>query len=281
MLTLRYTLCDVFTARPLTGNALAVFSGALGAADATLQAIAREMNLSETVFLLPPTAGGTMRLRIFTPSVELPFAGHPVLGAAAVIGRSVQLDPLALETGAGIISVQLDRDGANVRGGRMHVPIPKVSLWSEPEALLAALGLVRSVLPVEVYDLGPRHVLVTVEDEATLAGLRPDLGRLAALHAGGVAVFCRTEAGLAARVFAPGVGVAEDPATGSAAGPLAVHACRHGWADFGTEVTIAQGAHLGRPSTLYATASGAADRISRVEVGGEVVIIGRGELRVP
>lgn len=281
MPNLRYTLCDVFTARPLTGNALAVFSGAQGLSQDTLQAIAREMNLSETVFLFPAAAGGTARLRIFTPQTELPFAGHPVLGAACVIGRSVHFNPLTLETGAGPITVELDREGAEVRGGRMLQPLPKITPWTEPEALLAALGGVQPVLPVELYDLGPRHIAVAVADPGTLAALRPDLGRLAALHPGGVAVFCRTPEGLAARVFAPGVGVAEDPATGSAAGPLAVHACRHGWAEFGATLTIAQGEHLGRPSTLYATAHGGPERLSRVEVGGDVVMMGRGELRVP
>ncbi|MCB9646934.1 MAG: PhzF family phenazine biosynthesis protein [Deltaproteobacteria bacterium] len=281
MPNLRYTLCDVFTARPLTGNALAVFSGAAGLAQDTLQAIAREMNLSETVFLLPPAQGGTMKLRIFTPQTELPFAGHPVLGAACVIGRTVQFNPLLLETGAGTISVELDREGADVRGGRMLQPLPKITPWPEPVALLAALGVPQASLPLEIYDLGPRHVMVAVDDPAVVAGLTPDLGRLAALHEGGVAVFARAEGGLVTRVFAPGVGVAEDPATGSAAGPIGAHACRHGWARFGETLTIAQGRELRRPSTLTAEVHGSAERLSRVEVGGEVVVVGRGELRVP
>lgn len=281
MRTLRYTLCDVFTDRPLTGNALAVFTGAGDLPDATLQAIAREMNLSETVFVYPPSAGGHVRLRIFTPKVELPFAGHPVLGAAGVIGRSVQTNPIDLETGAGVIQVLVEREGADVREARMRPPVPEISLWEKPDALLAALGVEKASLPIELYEQGPRHVLVALEEVATLRGLTPDSRALAALHEGGILAFARSGDGFEARSFAPGAGVDEDPATGSAAGPLALHACRHGWAEFGKTVEIAQGEALQRPSRLFATAEGDASRCTGLEVGGGVVVIGRGELRLP
>lgn len=280
MPTLRFNLCDVFTDRPLTGNPLAVFTGPGDLPTSTLQAIAREMNLSETVFVYPPQVGGQARLRIFTPKVELPFAGHPVLGSAAVIGRAVQTNPVHLETGAGVITVEVDRQGADVRGGRMIQPIPKITPWQDATALLEALGIAQSILPIEHYDLGPQHVLVTVADAAALAALKPDMQRLAAAHAGGIAVLARVESGLQMRVFAPGLGVNEDPATGSAAGPVAAHVCRHGWFEFGQTVEMTQGEAIDRPSQLYATVQGRADRISRVEVGGSVVMTGRGELRV-
>jgi len=280
MPTLRYTLCDVFTDRPLCGNALAVFTGAGDLPTDTLQAVAREMNLSEIVFVYPPKEGGQARLRIFTPKAELPFAGHPVLGAASVIGRSVQTNPVHLETGAGVVTVEVDRQGADVRGGQMTVPLPKVTPWADPEPLLAALGLAQSILPIELYDLGPQHVVLAVDSEAELQALDPDMGRLAKAHSGGITVIARRDAGLAMRVFAPALGVPEDPATGSAAGPVAAHVCRHGWFDFGQTVQIAQGEGLLRPSLLFATAHGSAERLLRVEVGGSVRTIGRGELRI-
>lgn len=281
MRTLRYTLCDVFTNRALSGNALAVFTGVGDLSDGGLQAIAREMNLSETVFVYPPSEGGQARLRIFTPKAELPFAGHPVLGAAAVIGRAVQTNPVHLETKAGVITVHVDRQGADVRGATMNSPVAQASPWSEPGDLLQALGVSQSILPVTLYDLGPKHVLVAVEDLETLQGLTPDFARLAAVHEGGTVVLAKGGPGLEVRVFAPALGVNEDPATGSAAGPLAQHTCQHGWFEFGETIEIAQGEGLNRPSQLFATAHGSADRVSRVEVSGSMVLIGRGELKVP
>lgn len=281
MHTLRYTLCDVFTDRPLTGNALAVFTGAGDLPTTTLQAVAREMNLSETVFVFPPSAGGQARLRIFTPSVELPFAGHPIIGAAGVIGRSVQTNPVELETEAGVIPVFVDRQGADVRGAKMRVPVPEITPYAETEALLGALGVSQVSLPVEHYDLGPKHIVVALDSEAAVEALSPDHNRLAALHKGGVAVYAKSGDGLLTRNFAPGVGVNEDPATGSAAGPVALHACRHAGLAFGAEIQIAQGESIQRPSMLYATAEGSAERCTGLEVGGGVVIIGRGELKLP
>lgn len=280
MRTLRYTLADVFTDRPLTGNPLAVFTGAGDLPDATLQAIAREMNLSETVFVYPPAGAGQARLRIFTPTTELPFAGHPVLGAAGVIGRSVQIDPISLETGAGLITVKVEREGADVRSAAMWVPVPEISPV-EPAAILAALGIEQASLPVERYDLGPSHVVVAVDEEETVRGLKPDFARLAAAHSGGIAVIVRSGDGIEARVFAPGAGVNEDPATGSAAGPIALHACRHGWFEFGKTIEIAQGEAISRPSRLFATAEGGPEACTGIEVSGGVVLVGRGELRLP
>ncbi len=281
MRTLRYTLCDVFTNRALSGNALAVFTGVGDLSDGTLQAIAREMNLSETVFVYPPSEGGQARLRIFTPKAELPFAGHPVLGAASVIGRAVQTNPVHLETKAGIITVHVDRQGADVRGATMNSPVATHEPFANSEALLAALGLSQSVLPIELYDLGPKHVLVTAENPETLQGLTPDFARLAEVHTGGIAVLAKGGPGIELRVFAPGLGVTEDPATGSAAGPVAQHVCQHEWFAYEETIEIAQGAGLDRPSRLFATAYGTAKRVHRVEVSGSMVLIGRGELKVP
>src|SRR5436309_10440368 len=122
--TLRYVVADVFTDVPLAGNQLAVFTDGRGVDDETMQKLAREMSFSETVFVLPPEAGGHARIRIFTPAAELPFAGHPVLGSAFVLGAPLQLVEIRLETGAGVISVTLEREGARIIFGRMQQPIP-------------------------------------------------------------------------------------------------------------------------------------------------------------
>jgi trans-2,3-dihydro-3-hydroxyanthranilate isomerase len=277
--TFRYVVADVFTDTPLTGNQLAVFTDARDIAESVLQPLARELNFSETVFVLPPEHDGHVRIRIFTPATELPFAGHPCLGAAFVLAGPLQLDELRLETGAGVIPVRLRRDGARIAFGWMTQPIPSWRPFDQEDDLLAALGVERSGLPVELYDLGPTHVYVELPDEDAVARLEPDIGRLARLPVG-VNCFAGSGRHWKTRMFAPAFGVAEDPATGSAAGPLAVHLARHGRIAFGDEIEISQGAELQRPSVLHARADGSADRIERVEVGGSAVIVARGEFRL-
>src|SRR5437660_4933821 len=157
MASLRYVIADVFTDTPLTGNQLAVFTDGREVDDETMQKLAHEMNFSETVFVLPPEQGGHARIRIFTPVAELPFAGHPVLGSAFVLGMPLQLGEIRLETGAGVIPVTLERDGARIVFGRMTQPTPVWEACAFEAELLAALGVERSLLPVEVYDNGARH----------------------------------------------------------------------------------------------------------------------------
>jgi trans-2,3-dihydro-3-hydroxyanthranilate isomerase len=278
----RYVVCDVFTERPLEGNPLAVFTDARGIPDALLQPLARELHLSETVFCYPARAGGHVRIRIFTPDHELPFAGHPVLGSAFVLAAPLQLPEIVLETGVGPVPVRLEREGARIVFGRMVQPVPKVEPFPEAASLLRALGVERATLPVELYDNGPRHVFVTVSSEAEVAALRPDFQALARLLPRGT-TNCFAAAGRRAktRAFAPGAGVLEDPATGSAAGPLACHLARHGRIAFGEEIEIRQGAEIGRPSVLFVRVDGTADRIERVEVSGSAVTVARGEFRLP
>ena len=277
----RYVLCDVFTDTPLTGNQLAVFTDGRGLDDETMQAIARELKLSETTFVFPAEQGGHAKVRIFTPATELPFAGHPTLGTAFVLAAPMQLLEIRLETGMGIVPVRLEREGARIVFGRMEQPLPGIEPY-EPEAeLLSALGVENSELPVERYDNGVQHVYVALGSEDEVARLRPDLNRLAELE-GVVGVNCFAGAGgrWKTRMFAPASGVPEDPATGSAAGPLALHLARHGRIAFGDEIEITQGVEIDRPSTLYARADGNADNVERVEVGGSAVVIARGELQV-
>jgi len=281
MADFRYVICDVFTDRPLAGNQLAVFTDARALPERWLQLLAREINFAETVFVYPPASGGHARIRIFTPMRELPFAGHPVLGTAFVLAGPLQLPAITLETGAGPVPVSLDRDGPRITFGRMPQPIPTIEKLGAEADLLRALGVVRSALPIEVYVNGPRHAFVVLESEAEVAALRPDLGALARLPDGTMANCC-AGAGRRwkTRMFAPAAGVNEDPATGSAAGPLACHLARHGRIAFGDEIEIAQGAEIGRPSTLYARAEGGPDRITRIEVSGAAVVVARGEFRL-
>ncbi|MBM4363248.1 MAG: PhzF family phenazine biosynthesis protein, partial [Deltaproteobacteria bacterium] len=273
MLELRYVLVDVFTERSLTGNALAVFTDARGLDDATLQALARELALSETVFVLPARERGHARLRIFSPRAELPFAGHPTLGAAIVLGEPLQAEVLRLETGRGTVPVALEREGARVTAGWMELPVSEGSAVADPSRLLAALGVESVSLPVTAYTSGPEHLLVAVDSPATVRALAPDLRALAALTSACVSVFAAEGARVKTRMFAPALGIDEDPATGSAAGPIAAHLVRHGRVAPGTTVDIEQGAELERPSRLHARVDGAADRVERVTVGGSGLII--------
>jgi trans-2,3-dihydro-3-hydroxyanthranilate isomerase len=276
----RYVVADVFTDRPLAGNQLAVFTDARELPEELMQPLARELNLSETVFVLPGRSAGQVRVRIFTPAVELPFAGHPILGTAFVLAGPLQRDEIVLETGAGPVPVRLERDGPRIVFGRMTQPVPTWRPYEREAELLAALRVERSLLPVELYDLGPTFAYVTLESPEQVAALRPDFSTLGDHQVGAYCV-----AGAArrwkSRMFAPFHGVSEDPATGSAAGPLAVHLARHGRIAWGDEIEVSQGAEIGRPSALYARAEGAGDAVERVEVGGSAVVVARGEFRLP
>ena len=277
----RYVICDVFTDAPLAGNPLAVFTDARLIPEKLLQPIAREMNLSETVFVYPAAKGGHARIRIFTPFNELPFAGHPVLGSAFVLAAPLQLPTIVLETGIGLVPIVLERDGPRITFGRMTQPLPTVSAEPAAAAIVAALGGVKPVLPVERYVNGPTHVLVTVGSTDDVAKLTPDFGALAKATSAGVSCFAGSGRHYKTRMFAPGHGINEDPATGSAAGPLACHLVRHGRLAPGDEIEISQGMEIGRPSTLFARASGMRERIESVEVGGCAVTVARGEFRLP
>ena len=222
MATFRYVLCDVFTDRPLEGNQLAVFTDARGLEAETMQALALETKLSESVFVLPAEQGGHARIRIFTPTKELQFAGHPTLGAAFVLGGPLQLVEIRLETGAGIVPVLLEREGARIVFGWMEQPMPTWRPSATRTELLAALGVEGAELPVEVYDNGIRARLrrprLARGGGGAAAGLRAP-GRAAETDC--VNCFAGDGGEWKTRMFAPDSGVDEDPATGSAAGPLA------------------------------------------------------------
>jgi trans-2,3-dihydro-3-hydroxyanthranilate isomerase len=286
-MSLAYVIVDVFTDTPLQGNQLAVFEDGSALSDDQMQRLAREMNLSETVFLLPAEDGGDARMRIFTPAAELPFAGHPVLGTAFVVGEARQLTSVQLETAAAAVPLKLTRsrqhggsadDIGQITFAWMRQPIPGWALFPRTAQLLAALGVPASGLPVESYTNGPTHVYVELPDEAAVTALKPHITALAGFA--GACVYCFAGSGRhwRSRMFAPAaLGVTEDPATGSAAGPLAIHLARHGRIGFGEEIEIRQGAEIGRPSVLRARVNGSPAGIKNVEVGGAAVIVARGE----
>jgi len=274
----RYVLADVFTDVPLAGNQLAVFTDARDLDELTMQALAKETNLAETVFVLPPSNDeADVRIRIFTPAVELPFAGHPTLGAAFVLGGPLSKIVIRLETAAGVVPVELERDGPRIVFGQMDQPLPSWQAVADPAPILSALGVSGSSLPVERYDLGPGHVYVELESPEAVTALAPDVAALARATRDGTNCFARDGSRWKTRMFAPNHGVVEDAATGSAAGPLSVHLARHGRIAFGERIEISQGTEIGRPSTLYATAFGTGDSIERVTVGGSAVVVARGE----
>jgi trans-2,3-dihydro-3-hydroxyanthranilate isomerase len=276
----RYVIADVFTDTPLTGNQLAVYTDARGIPEDRLQDIAREMNFSETVFVLPPEGNGHVRIRIFTPSTELPFAGHPTLGSAFVLAGPLQLIEIRIETGAGVVPVRVEREGARISFGWMEQPVPTWQPYADEDEALAALGVAGSTLPVEEYDNGPRFVAVGLDSEQAVAAVDPDMARLKRLGQRGFNTFSGEGTRWKTRMFGPALGVNEDPATGSAAGPLGVHLLRHGLIESGQEIELTQGVEIHRPSKLYVRVTGAPEQIERVEVGGEAVIVAKGELQL-
>ena len=282
MRTLRYVVVDVFTDRALEGNQLAVFTDARELDAADMQALARELKFSESTFVLPPEQGGHAKMRIFTPVTELPFAGHPTLGTAFVLGGPLQAAELNLETGNGIVTVALERDdGGRITFGRMEQPLPKIEPYEGEEELLAALGVKRSRAAGRA--VRQRHAPRLRRSRLRGAGSSLEAGLHAPLELPpvlGINCFAGSGKRWKTRMFAPAAGVAEDPATGSAAGPLALHLARHGRISFGDEIEISQGAEIKRPSTLYARVEGNADEVERVEVGGSAVTVARGEFRL-
>jgi trans-2,3-dihydro-3-hydroxyanthranilate isomerase len=272
----RFVVADVFTDVPLAGNQLAVFTDAREIPEDRLQPLAREINFAETVFAYPAAGVGHARIRIFTPALELPFAGHPVLGTAFVLGGPLQLDELRLETGAGVVPIRLERDGSRIAFGWMKQPAFPFEPYDRVDELLAVLGVEESGLPVELYRQGPGHVLVELASPEAVVALRPNADALMEVSPYGTVCVARDGESWKARVFVPAHGVLEDAATGSAAGPLALHLARHGRIGFGDEIVIHQGAEIGRPSTLHAVARSPEE----VEVGGSAVVVARGEFRL-
>jgi trans-2,3-dihydro-3-hydroxyanthranilate isomerase len=287
---LRLYHLDVFAERPYEGNPLAVVTGGAALDAAAMQAIARELHLSETVFVLPPEAAEragevAARLRIFTPAAELPFAGHPSVGAAwwlaSFAGAPAEF---ALEVEAGRLAAIVEGEGP----GPVWVRAPRpaqaavADLAGLNRAVLAAAGLGGGDLAgpePQVWNTGNEHHVTLLGPGADLAGLRPDLGALAEAlgQRGWLAVSLGSAGHARVRYFAPGLGVAEDPATGSAAAALVGYLAAHapGALDGGA-LRIVQGVELGQPSLLLA-----ARRDGDTWIGGRCHLLYQADLLAP
>ncbi|NIO70480.1 MAG: PhzF family phenazine biosynthesis isomerase [Anaerolineae bacterium] len=302
----RFIQVDVFTDKPFGGNPLAVFPEAEGLTTEEMQHLAREMNLSETTFVLPPQApGADFKVRIFTPAVELPFAGHPVVGThwvLAHLGRVNLHEPVTqvrFELGVGVLPADLHVVGGQVERVVMTQDRPTFhDVLEDVTDLTTGLGLppeavTETGLLVHVVSTGVPQMMVPVRSLVEVQGL--DAGQLnipalnRACHAVGtqcVMVFTfeaeRPEATVHVRMFAPLLGVPEDPATGSANGALGAYLVHHRAVPVTeptTHIVSEQGAELGRPSTLYVEVDSVGEEITAVRVGGQVVLVVEGVVR--
>lgn len=283
MSTLDYQIVDVFTDRAFAGNPLAVVFGAHELATEQLLAIAREFNLSETVFILPPTDpdAATYRARIFTPKVELPFAGHPSVGAAVVQaggpGRVIQ------ECGAGLLPIEVTADGrATLTGG-----VPSIGPELDPAPLLAVAGLTAADF------VGPAPRMAGCGIEFPYLAVRPDAVARAVLDHGAavregiddvlIVGWDAATSRAHVRMFGPGVGVVEDPATGSAALGLGVWLVANGLlpGEGVSSYTVLQGTEIQRPSTLECTVAAEGGVAVRATVTGQVVPVAEGRITIP
>jgi trans-2,3-dihydro-3-hydroxyanthranilate isomerase len=292
--TLKFYQADVFTGDPFGGNPVAVFPDAQGLSDYQLQQIAREMNLSETVFVLPPTDGAAVvRLRIFTPTQELPFAGHPVLGTFYVLA---QLGLIAATDGVtrvmqecniGLFPVELHAREGEVTLVVMTQPKPEflgpVGAMEDVYQIARALGLPKYVItdmkwPIEVVSTGLPVIIVPMRTLTAVRSIQPDPSAIMDLcsrfGANGLMAFTTVtvepSATVHARMFAPSIGILEDPATGSASGALGAYLVQNGVVDVAptTEIVIEQGYEIERPSQILVRVESDDDIIQTVKVGG-------------
>lgn len=301
----RFYQLDVFTRTPLSGNPLAVFPDARGLPDAQMQALAREMNLSETTFVLPSDVA-TRRVRFFTPTAEIPLAGHPTIGTWWLLTELRLLDTpadgrhrMTQETGAGVLPVDIRLEDGTPQAVEMVQKLPEFGeCMSDTARLSAALGgkadLVLDNPGPEVVSTGLPQLMVPIR---SLDGLRAlpsggSGGELAGLlrELGADCAMCYTletespDATVHCRMFAPGLGVPEDPATGSAAGALGSYLVRHGVIrpkENAAKIIVEQGLEIGRSSKIEVTiAVDTGGAVTEVRVGGEAVTVIEGEVRL-
>ena len=299
----RFLTADVFTDRPFGGNPLAVLPDASALDPARMQQVAREFNLSETVFVLPPDEPAhDRRLRIFTPAREVPFAGHPTIGTALVLATIGALElagettRITFEEGAGPVPVTIRAVGGRPAFAELTAPVPPaVRPAPEPEALAAMLGLATADLRLDAglpasASTGLPFLIIELEDAAALGRARLDqaLWRrlLADAWAKEVYLVTRDVTGLAAdfraRMFAPAADIAEDPATGSAAAALGGWlGLREAAADGTARYVVLQGLEMGRPSRLEIAVEMRAGAVAAVRVGGAAVLVSEGTIEVP
>lgn len=291
---LNYLLLDVFTTEPLTGNQLAVVLKADGLLDNQMQAIAREFGLSETVFLTRPqyeryTAG----VRIFTPQMELPFAGHPTVGAAVVVALQQRLTAVRLEERIGLITCVVDKADKRTAHVRFALPQLPEEAGKSPDAnaIASALGIQPEevgcgLYQPSVYSAGVLFYLVPVRNAVVLKRLKLDQHRWSEIFPLGehsVYVFTpvpeEKDTDFAARMFSPGMGLGEDPGTGAAAAALIGLLAKHtSFADGQVEYQIRQGLEMGRPCRISVQIRKDAGALTHGGIGGHAVIVGEGSL---
>lgn len=302
--SLQFYQADVFTDLPFGGNPVAVVPDATGLTDHELQQIAREMNLSETVFVVPPTdPAAAVKLRIFTPTQEIPFAGHPVLGTFYVLGKLGRLTlkapvtRLLHECNIGLYPVEIHLRDGEITRVVMSQPKPQFLGAVEPVKDLFevanALGLAKSQidgtkLPVEVVSTGLPVMIVPVRTLTAVRSIVPDITAINDLcnryGANGMMVFTsmtvEEQSAVHTRMFAPPIGVNEDPATGSASGALGAYLVQNGVVKVGptTLITAEQGYEVDRPSRILIQVESDDDAIQEVKVGGQVVMVIQGTL---
>jgi trans-2,3-dihydro-3-hydroxyanthranilate isomerase len=305
----KFVQLDVFTRTPLTGNPLAVFTDARGLSDEQMQALAREMNLSETTFILPRDpeieAEKGKRVRIFTVEEELPFAGHPTLGTALYLYHAASSHPdnVALDLNVGKIDIRFRRDSNpnsprrvfdrtgvsdRVAGnvfGEMRQRDPEFGLTLPRDAVAGVLrggvDQIASEWPSQIVSTGFPFAIVPIRDAKSLANLKPDLGQTSDLLKGTGGRFIyficpedrQARGEVRARMFFYG---GEDPATGSAAGCAISWMVRHGLAQSDEQILIRQGVEAGRPSEIFVRATLENENVTNVRVGGYAVEVLRG-----
>ena len=302
MPVLQYVHLDVFTDQPFTGNQLAVFLDATGIDEQLMQRIANEMAFPETTFVFPPEAPGTdARVRIFTPSRELPMAGHPTIGTAFALAGAGRLragaDKAVLGLGIGPTTVRLEWGPSGLCFAWMTQPLPELGhVVADTVAVAAALNvhavdLVGGNLPVQVASSGVPFLYVPLKSRAAVDAAAVDRAKLCALLRAvsldelPVFVFspepAEDDAAVYSRMFAPGFGIAEDPATGGASGPLGAYLLKYNIvsADTASRLVSLQGVRMGRPSRIYIALSIRAGALEEVRVGGEAVVVGDGTVR--
>lgn len=299
---MRYLHLDVFTDTPFEGNQLAVFPDPGGAGAELMQAITREMNFSECTFIFPPERGGDAGMRIFTPGSELPMAGHPTIGSTFALAHEGVIAPgrdrFTFELGVGPTPVDLEWDGDRLSFAWMTQPLPEFgATLDDRAALVTAVSLDPPDLldsPVQVVSCGVPFLFVPLATRGAVDAVSVDRRALArVLRDAGLdelpSFFFTPDPGESAggetvysRMLAPGFGIAEDPATGGASGPLGCYLLRHGFIDpvqAGSVISL-QGVAMKRPSRIHISIDGERDTITRVRVGGTSVIVGSGEIAV-
>ncbi|MDT5121722.1 MAG: trans-2,3-dihydro-3-hydroxyanthranilate isomerase [Acidobacteriota bacterium] len=302
MRKLRYHLVDVFTERAFGGNQLAVCTDGRDLSSELMQAIAKEFNLSETTFVLPPEdSSNNYRVRIFTPGSELPMAGHPTVGTSFILARERMIEvsgdetTIRLEEGVGTIPVQLNfKDGQpDLIWMQQLLPTfgPRLEdVRGVAEMLSITPDDIEESLPIEVVSCGVPFLYVPLKSLQAARSIRFRLDvwekLLGNLGVSEVFVFTKETAlegsSVHSRMFAPALGIREDPATGAASGPLGCYLVRHKVLPTSqrSEFTSEQGIEMGRPSIIKIIIEQEAGEISRVRIGGRCVFIGEGHLEI-